>query len=30
VTADLPEHMREAWRFFGFDPDATIDPFPPT
>jgi 23S rRNA pseudouridine955/2504/2580 synthase len=30
VTADLPEHMREAWRFFGFDPDTSIDPFPPT
>jgi 23S rRNA pseudouridine955/2504/2580 synthase len=30
VTADLPEHMREAWRFFGFDPDATADPFPLT
>jgi 23S rRNA pseudouridine955/2504/2580 synthase len=30
VTADLPEHMREAWRFFGLDPDTAIDPFPPT
>jgi 23S rRNA pseudouridine955/2504/2580 synthase len=29
VTADLPEHMRETWRFFGFDPDKTSDPFPP-
>ena len=30
VTADLPEHMREAWRFFGFDPNTDVDPFPPT
>ncbi len=30
VTADLPEHMREAWRFFGFDLNTTVDPFPPT
>ena len=29
VTADLPKHMREAWQFFGFDPNAAIDPFPP-
>jgi 23S rRNA pseudouridine955/2504/2580 synthase len=28
VTAKLPEHMRTTWRFFGFDPEADIDPFP--
>jgi hypothetical protein len=28
VTAPLPRHMRETWAFFGFDPDAEIDPFP--
>jgi 23S rRNA pseudouridine955/2504/2580 synthase len=26
VSADLPEHMREAWRFFGFDPKRPVDP----
>jgi 23S rRNA pseudouridine955/2504/2580 synthase len=25
VTAELPEHMREAWRFFGFDPKRPAD-----
>jgi 23S rRNA pseudouridine955/2504/2580 synthase len=28
VKADLPEHMRKTWAFFGFDADARIDPFP--
>jgi len=27
VRAPLPDHMRETWNFFGFDPDATEDPF---
>lgn len=27
VTAPLPDHMRETWRFFGFDPDMAEDPF---
>jgi 23S rRNA pseudouridine955/2504/2580 synthase len=30
VTAPLPEHMRAAWQFFGFDPEARDDPFPAT
>jgi 23S rRNA pseudouridine955/2504/2580 synthase len=30
VTAPLPEHMRATWRYFGFDTDTTVDPFPPT
>lgn len=28
VRAPLPAHMKEAWNFFGFDPDMTEDPFP--
>ncbi len=28
VRAPLPAHMRETWKFFGFDPDMTEDPFP--
>lgn len=28
VEAALPDHMRETWEFFGFDPKAKIDPFP--
>lgn len=28
VSAPLPPHMIEAWKFFGFDPEAEIDPFP--
>ncbi|MGB8276046.1 MAG: RluA family pseudouridine synthase [Alphaproteobacteria bacterium] len=27
VVAPLPEHMRRAWAFFGFDPDYAGDPF---
>ncbi len=27
VAAPLPEAMRTAWRFFGFDPEAHADPF---
>ena len=27
VKAKLPSHMHETWEFFGFDPDADIDPF---
>ncbi len=27
VTAPLPEHMVETWRFFGFDPEDARDPF---
>ncbi len=27
VTAPLPEHMIETWRFFGFDPEDARDPF---
>jgi 23S rRNA pseudouridine955/2504/2580 synthase len=27
VTAPLPQHMRETWAFFGFDPDFAGDPF---
>lgn len=27
VRAPLPDHMRETWNFFGFDPDAEEDPF---
>lgn len=27
VTAPLPEHMRQTWAFFGFDPDLEGDPF---
>lgn len=27
IVAPLPEHMRETWRLFGFDPDADVDPF---
>jgi 23S rRNA pseudouridine955/2504/2580 synthase len=30
ISASLPDHMRATWAFFGFDPDAEIDPFPPT
>jgi 23S rRNA pseudouridine955/2504/2580 synthase len=28
VTAELPDHMRETWELFGFDPKAKVDPFP--
>ncbi len=28
VRAELPDHMRAAWAFFGFDPAADPDPFP--
>ena len=28
VRAPLPPHMRETWKFFGFDPEMTEDPFP--
>jgi 23S rRNA pseudouridine955/2504/2580 synthase len=28
VRAPLPAHMRETWKFFGFDPDMRDDPFP--
>jgi 23S rRNA pseudouridine955/2504/2580 synthase len=28
VKAPLPFHMRKTWDFFGFDPEARIDPFP--
>ncbi len=27
VTAPLPDHMQQAWKFFGFDPDYAADPF---
>lgn len=27
VRAPLPDHMRETWNFFGFDPDTEEDPF---
>lgn len=27
VCAPLPPHMRETWRFFGFDPEMPGDPF---
>jgi 23S rRNA pseudouridine955/2504/2580 synthase len=27
VRAALPDHMKETWNFFGFDPDAEEDPF---
>ncbi len=28
VSAPLPPHMLKTWRFFGFDPDGSDDPFP--
>ncbi|MEM6851246.1 MAG: RluA family pseudouridine synthase [Pseudomonadota bacterium] len=28
ITAPLGGHMLESWRFFGFDPQAPIEPFP--
>ncbi|MBL8834054.1 MAG: RluA family pseudouridine synthase [Rhodospirillales bacterium] len=28
VRAPLPFHMRKTWDFFGFDPEARVDPFP--
>ncbi len=28
VTAELPDHMRETWELFDFDPKAKVDPFP--
>jgi len=28
VRAPLPPHMRETWKFFGFDPEMNEDPFP--
>lgn len=27
VTAPLPDHMRETWKFFGFNADTSGDPF---
>jgi hypothetical protein len=27
VTAELPPHMRDAWRQFDFSPDIDEDPF---
>ncbi len=27
IVAELPDGMAETWRFFGFDPDPTDDPF---
>lgn len=27
VTAPLPQHMRETWKFFGFNPNLSEDPF---
>ena len=27
VTAPLPEHMQETWKFFGFDSNTSGDPF---
>lgn len=30
LSAPLPPHMRATWAFFGLDPDAETDPFPPT
>jgi 23S rRNA pseudouridine955/2504/2580 synthase len=27
VTAPLPPHMRETWRYFGFNPNSDGDPF---
>lgn len=27
VRAELPDHMKGTWDFFGFDPDETQDPF---
>ncbi len=30
LSAPLPAHMRATWAFFGFDPEAEIDPFPAT
>jgi 23S rRNA pseudouridine955/2504/2580 synthase len=27
VRAALPDHMKETWNFFGFDPDTVEDPF---
>ncbi|HAK63686.1 MAG TPA: RluA family pseudouridine synthase [Alphaproteobacteria bacterium] len=27
VTAPLPQHMRETWKFFGFNPNLAEDPF---
>lgn len=27
VRAPLPDHMKETWNFFGFDPDTVEDPF---
>ena len=27
VTAPLPAHMRETWRYFGFNPKSDGDPF---
>ena len=28
IKAPLSEHMRTSWSFFGFDPEAEVDPFP--
>lgn len=27
VTAPLPDHMRDSWKFFGFDANMSVDPF---